>query len=95
MELTAAIEALQYLYNERGASTIVVRSDSEYVCNLWGLKPNASPRMPNWEKWTSLRYAIGLHMDVRFSWVKGHNGDVGNEIADKLALAGRLSLRSV
>jgi hypothetical protein len=39
--------------------------------------------------------AFGPHMDVRFSWVKGHNGDVGNEIADKLALAGRLSLRSV
>ena len=94
MELTAAIEALNAL---KGASSVVLHTDSKYVMD--GIRE----WMPNWKKrgwktsnkkpvknkdlWQALDEAVGRH-DIQWKWVKGHDGNPGNEEADELANLG-------
>jgi ribonuclease HI len=95
MELTAAIEALRSLTRP---CTVVVRTDSQYVQkgmtlwsinwkrNGWRKKPNAQELIPNADLWQALDTEAARHQ-VRWEWVRGHNGDPGNERADALATA--------
>jgi ribonuclease HI len=94
MELTAAIEALNAL---KGHSSVILHTDSKYVMD--GIKE----WMPNWKKrgwktaakkpvknkdlWQALDEATGRH-EIDWRWVKGHNGNPGNEMADELANRG-------
>jgi ribonuclease HI len=94
MELTATIKALNAL---RGRSTVVLYTDSKYVMdgiNEWmpnwkkrGWKTAAKKPVKNKDLWQSLDEAVGQH-DVEWRWVKGHNGNPGNEMADELANLG-------
>lgn len=94
MELTAAIEALNAL---RGRQSVVLHTDSKYVMdgiNSWmanwkkrGWKTAARKPVKNKDLWQSLDEAVQRH-DVRWVWVKGHDGNEGNEAADALANLG-------
>ena len=91
MELTAVIKALEY-YDE--AKKIEVFTDSKYVMqgitewiknwktNHW--KTSQKKDVKNKDLWVLLDSVSAKH-DIKWSWVKGHAGDYGNEIADKLA----------
>lgn len=91
MELTAVIRALEY-YDE--AKEIEVFTDSKYVMqgitewiknwktNHW--KTSQKKDVKNKDLWVLLDSVSAKH-DIKWSWVKGHAGDYGNEIADKLA----------
>ena len=91
MELTAVIRALEH-YDE--AREIEVFTDSKYVMqgitewiknwknNHW--KTSQKKDVKNKDLWVLLDTVSAKH-DVKWSWVKGHAGDYGNEIADKLA----------
>ena len=91
MELTAVIKALEH-YDE--AKEIEVFTDSKYVMqgitewiknwknNHW--KTSQKKDVKNKDLWVLLDNVSEKH-DIRWSWVKGHAGDYGNEIADKLA----------
>ena len=94
MELQAAIEALRAT---EGASEVILYTDSQYVkngINTWihgwkknGWKTAARKPVKNKDLWQSLDQEIeGRAIDWR--WVKGHDGDPGNERADALARAG-------
>jgi ribonuclease HI len=99
MELTAAIEALEALTRR---SVVCLHTDSTYVRNgitswLAGWKRNGwrtSQRQPvkNADLWQRLDAACGRH-EVEWRWVKGHNGDPGNERADALANLGMSQAR--
>jgi ribonuclease HI len=94
MELTAAIEALNAL---KGHSQVILYTDSKYVMD--GIKE----WMPNWKKrgwktaakkpvknkdlWQALDEAVARH-EIDWRWVKGHDGNPGNEKADELANQG-------
>lgn len=92
MELTAVIKALEH-YDE--AREIEVFTDSKYVMqgitewiknwknNHW--KTSQKKDVKNKDLWVLLDTVSAKH-DVKWSWVKGHAGDYGNEIADKLAI---------
>ena len=94
MELTAAIEALNAL---KGPSTIALHTDSKYVMHgitdwmhNWkkrGWKTANKKPVKNQDLWMALDEAIGRH-DIEWKWVKGHDGDPGNEEADRLANLG-------
>ncbi|MCH8135986.1 MAG: ribonuclease HI [Proteobacteria bacterium] len=94
MEMTAAIEALNALKN---GQRVVLHTDSKYVMdgvNEW---------LPNWKKrgwmtaskkpvknkdlWQMLDEAVARHK-IDWRWVRGHDGNPGNEEADGLANRG-------
>ena len=91
MELTAVIKALEH-YDE--AREIEVFTDSKYVMqgitewiknwknNHW--KTSQKKDVKNKDLWVLLDTVSAKH-DIEWCWVKGHAGDYGNEIADKLA----------
>ena len=91
MELTAVIRALEH-YDE--AKEIEVFTDSKYVMqgitewiknwktNHW--KTSQKKDVKNKDLWVLLDSVSAKH-DIKWIWVKGHAGDYGNEIADKLA----------
>ena len=91
MELTAVIRALEH-YDE--AKEIEIFTDSKYVMqgitewiknwktNHW--KTSQKKDVKNKDLWVLLDSVSAKH-DIKWIWVKGHAGDYGNEIADKLA----------
>jgi ribonuclease HI len=94
MELMAAIQALEALSRP---SEVQLFTDSKYVLD------GITQWLPNWERrnwqtaskqpvknvdlWQRLVAAKQRHT-VDWHWVKGHNGDPGNERADELARQG-------
>ena len=90
-EIAAMVVALEKLSNY---IPLVIKTDSKYV--IEGLTRN----LKNWEDrgWTGIKnkewfkraaYLLRKRMaTTRFKWVKGHDGDVGNEKSDHLAKLG-------
>jgi ribonuclease HI len=89
MELSAWIKGLDCIYDCFGPSTIVVWSDSEYVG--LGAMDRTRKRNKNVDLWDELDMIIDNHLYVEFRHVKGHNGDVFNEMCDKLAGEARVA----
>ena len=101
MEITAVaagLEAVRALGAPTG-TVVHVYSDSQYVIKgardwiygwkLGGWLTKDKKPVQNKDLWMRLdRAKLGL--DLTWHWVKGHNGDLGNEKAHKLAEAGRL-----
>lgn len=94
MELTAAIEGLKL--TPTGAR-VLVQTDSQYVikgCTEWragwvrkGMKNSKGEAVANPDFWKALWAEVDKRK-VKFQWVKGHNGDPANEMADELARRG-------
>ena len=99
MELTAVIQALSVL---RQGSHVVLHTDSSYVkdgITTWihGWKARGwttADRKPvkNIDLWQQLD-ALRTRHHVDWRWVRGHNGDPGNERADQLANRGAAEMR--
>jgi ribonuclease HI len=94
MELKAAIEALNALNRP---SRVELYTDSTYVKNgitewleNWKKKnwrtSNKKP-VKNVDLWQELEAAVSRH-EVSWHWVRGHDGNEGNELADDLARKG-------
>lgn len=91
MELMAAIRALEAL---KRPCRVRLHTDSRYIRDgitrwLAGWKRNGwktASRKPvkNRELWERLEQAAARH-EVDWRWVRGHAGDPGNELADRLA----------
>lgn len=91
MELTAAIEALRALKRPVHAT---LYTDSKYVCTgieewlpQWkarGWRTADRKAVKNQDLWQALDEARAGH-HIRWRWVKGHDGNAGNERVDALA----------
>ena len=91
MELMAAIQALEAL---KGARSVMLTTDSEYVkkgitewLENWkrrGWQTAAKKPVKNADLWNRLEAVTHKH-DVRWHWVRGHSGHPENERADQLA----------
>jgi ribonuclease HI len=94
MELMAAIQALEAL---KRPSTVQLYTDSRYLLDgitKWlpgwernGWKTASRQPVKNVDLWRRLVEAKQQHK-VSWHWVKGHEGDPGNERADELARLG-------
>jgi ribonuclease HI len=94
MELRAAIEALNAL---KETCRVTLFTDSVYVMQgltQWlpnwkrrGWKTADNKPVKNQDLWQALDAAVQRHQ-IDWRWVKGHNGDPGNEAADRLANEG-------
>ncbi len=93
MELQAAIEALTVL---KEPCAVEFYTDSEYVksgVSAWlsnwkrnGWRTKAKQPVKNGDLWRALDSQASKHQ-VKWHWLKGHAGHVGNERCDKLANA--------
>ncbi len=94
MELTAVIKALSAL---KEPCIVKLTTDSKYVCdailngwvyswqkNGWR-KADKKPAL-NVDLWETLLPLLETH-EVKFNWVKGHNGHKENERCDQLAVS--------
>ena len=98
MELTAAIKGLEFF---NSPTDLDLYTDSKYVMdgiNDWihnwkknGWKTANKKPVKRANLWMELDKLNSLH-DVKWYWVKGHSGDIGNDIADELANQGIDSL---
>jgi len=97
MEMTAVVKALEHIATFVEQVPVVVLSDSKYVIdgmNGWmeswkknGWKTSTRKPVKNQELWQRLDELKGKLPSVKFQWVRGHNGDVFNEMADRIATA--------
>ncbi|MBR1648858.1 MAG: ribonuclease HI [Alphaproteobacteria bacterium] len=92
MELTAVIKALQAL---KCPCNITIYSDSKYVMDgitSWIAKwkqngwktANKKSAVKNVDLWQEIDRLAQAH-EIRWVWVKGHDGNIDNERADELA----------
>jgi ribonuclease HI len=88
MELKAAIEAIKHV---KKTVKIELYTDSQYVKNgitkwiiNWKRNNWNNGKVKNKELWQELDDVASKH-SIEWKWVKGHNGDKYNEIADELA----------
>jgi ribonuclease HI len=98
MELTAAIQGLRAISSP---ARIIVYCDSEYVrkgITQW----MAAWKRLNWQRKTGELANVELWKEldrwncyhtVTWRWVRGHAGNPGNELADRLAVQARQKLR--
>ena len=78
MEMTAVIKGLEAV---DPSDKVLISSDSTYVINTM---TKGSKRKANHDLWEQLDRLVGSR-NVSWRWVRGHNGDRGNELADALA----------
>ena len=78
MEMTAVIKGLEAV---ESSSKVLISSDSTYVINTM---TKGWKRKANHDLWDQLDSLV-RGRDVSWRWVRGHNGDRGNELADALA----------
>ena len=98
MELIAVIKSLEYFDNQIEAN---LYTDSKYVMDgitnyikNWkvnGWKTANKKPVKRSNLWMELDKLNSFH-DVKWYWVKGHSGDIGNDMADELANQGIDSL---
>lgn len=101
MEMMAVIAGLRFAQQRVGSSRILVISDSKYVINgitewIHNWKKNgwftaSNKPVKNVELWQRMEACRDAHEFTRFEWVKGHNGNKFNELADRLAVNKRTS----
>ena len=99
MELTAVIEGLAALTRR---CNVKLFTDSQYVqkgISVWihdwkrrGWRTADKKPVKNVDLWQRLDTLASQH-DVRWHWVRGHDGDPANERADELANMGVPSVR--
>jgi ribonuclease HI len=106
MELTAVLQALRTLgadADATGAGLLVV-SDSQYVVNCFrdrwwegwlarGWRNSQRQPVANRDLWEPLIDLVRTRGDVEFRWVKGHSGDVMNDLVDELAVKAIATVR--
>ena len=93
MEMTAVIEALKAL---KQPCNVLLYTDSQYICNSinndwvnnWkknGWKKSDKKPTLNVDLWEEILKLIKIH-NVKFNWIKGHDGHPENEECDRMAV---------
>jgi len=96
MEILAVIRALQLITITK-QHKIIINCDNQYVVNTemkgwletWITHKRDQANMDLWHVFRDEFYRHGGLAYVELRWVKGHNGNHYNEIADQLAGEGR------
>lgn len=95
MELSAPTQALAIVQD---GATVHIISDSMYLVDAFnkgwianwqsnGWQTANNKAVKNQDLWESLLEQVERHQKVTFTWVKGHDGNEFNELADALANA--------
>lgn len=86
MEMMGVLEALRYLNSIDFVGDIEIISDSQYVIYSITKKWN---KEKNVDLWKELSYNHKLfksrNNNIVYNWIKGHNGQIYNEMVDQMA----------
>jgi len=97
MEYRACLHALEVI-TAKGLKNATLHTDSKYVMQSvtewghkwkklgWARNKSGSDKIKNEDLFKAC-YLLNESLNVRWQWVKGHAGNVGNERADELANA--------
>lgn len=89
MELTAILQALQYIDRNKLNDEIVIYSDSMYCINAINLWIDGWSKR-NWKNVKNIELLKPIFLlknklnNIKYSHIRGHTGNYGNELADKL-----------
>lgn len=84
-ELTAAIWGLTHILKYGIKIPVNLVCDSQYVLNIANGNFKASKNLEE----CSLLRKLAIKINPEFVWVKGHSGNIYNELVDKLSKQGR------
>lgn len=92
MELVAVIRAFDEIKEDK---QYILYTDSQYVYkgitewrHSWKKKDwknSKKKEIENIDLWKELDVLVETHINVEYQWIRGHDGNIGNERADKLA----------
>lgn len=102
MELQAAIEGLEAVYNSFSSeSNVTVYSDSQYVTKgitewypNWEKKMAKGKQIKNQDLWINFKQLTDQFSSIKFEWVKGHSGIDYNERCDYLAKQAKQEIKN-
>jgi ribonuclease HI len=93
MEMAGAIAALEYVAQHPQSEIIPLYTDSKYVIDgisRWikgwkqnGWRTKGKEEVKNREKWERIDELNNCN--IKWEWVKGHSGNIGNERSDAIA----------
>ena len=100
MELLGATIALEHLLKP---CEVTLYSDSKYLCDAFNkhwveawvrqdFRRGKTNEVKNIDLWERLLQAMEPH-EVSFHWVKGHDGNPGNERCDRMAVEAYMMLK--
>lgn len=85
MEMKAVILALKSL--KKPFDSVTIYTDSQYVINCALGKWQRKKNILLWKVFDKIyQEALKIHGSIKFQWVKGHNDNPYNCIADKIAV---------
>jgi ribonuclease HI len=94
MEMSAVITALMYIEENLYPCNVFINSDSQYVVKgitewipNWkkkGWKNSKKKDVENKDLWIMLDNLTNRIKNIRWQWVRGHNGNKYNEIVDQM-----------
>lgn len=94
MEMEAIILAFLYCSEHHSGEKVYIYTDSQYTykgLNFWlkgwqknRMKTSSGKPVANQQHWNLLWSLAKKNKNIKLFWVKGHKGNVGNEIADCL-----------
>lgn len=100
MELMAFLNGAKKALEVGAGQNVLIFSDSQYVVRgamdwMFGWKARGwrtADKKPvkNQDLWEEAMELLGLNLNVRLQWVKGHAGHQMNEYVDRLAHKGRM-----
>ena len=93
MEIMAVLSAINYL--QGCDDDVIIYCDNQYVVNtfekdwLWKWEREGFQGRKNADLWEKvIHFYKKLNCNINFRWVKGHDGNRYNELADSLAKKG-------
>jgi ribonuclease HI len=93
-EMFAILNTIKYINaNLKSNTSITVRTDSQSA--IKALQNVNSTTVLVQDIYSQLRIAEQTPINISFAWIRGHGGNTGNELADKLAKMGAASHQSI
>lgn len=79
MELTAVLKALETFETSK---YLMIYSDSQYVIKCATKEWSRNKNVKMWERYDTL----STGKNIKFTWVRGHSGNLYNTLVDKMAV---------
>ena len=106
MEVLAILKACEWLADNSAGEEAIIHTDSVYALNgcirwrhIWRSNKwrkrtsngrGRSRSVPNAPYWQAIDLLLNQNPNIKIEWCKAHVGTEGNELADRLAMRGRL-----